>query len=104
MSTENTVTRALIEVILASGHKISIFDCDGGQPEIENSREAKDIFDECVAQDMVTLRAYSALGGSLGGFLLVYGNADDGSELIADHTANDFCDTIYHLVSPEGEE
>jgi hypothetical protein len=42
-----------------------------------------------------TLRLIDANGNYAGSFYLVWGNADDGSELIADHTDSDICNSLW---------
>ena len=46
--------------------------------------------------DLITVG--NAEGRACGWFSLVYGNADDGEELISDYCANELCESIYSAV------
>lgn len=101
MTTENTVTRAFVAHVLGQGHTISVtYDDD---TTLARTKDAKAIFDELVAGDMPTAHVRNDAREYLGAFLFVYGNADDGSELIADHSDNAYCDAVFKAVMPEGE-
>ncbi len=50
-------------------------------------------------QDVVVVRDSGGL--PVGWFHLIYGNADDGEELISDYSGNTLCESIYEEVHPD---
>lgn len=86
---EAKVARALVTAILAKGHSIDLN--DGEEWTLEGCKDAAQIEDALATTGYDTIRATDAYGVVYGSFYLVYGNEEDGSELIADCTDNDYC-------------
>lgn len=87
MSTQNTVAKALIAKALASGFCISVN--DGEEWVVKKSIDADQIFKALWSTDEDRLRIRDVeTGVVVGDILLVWGNAEDGSELIADYSDN----------------
>jgi len=93
---EGRAARKLIRAALAQGYAVSVN--DGEETTVRRSKREREIIDALctTGEDYVILHLPDS-GERAGSFYLVYGNDDDGSELIADHTDNATCDV--HLVS-----
>ena len=89
--------RALIAALLRDGGTVSIY--DGEEFSIKQSRDEAAICAELGATDEETIYTYFPNGAPRGWLDLVYGNAADGSELIADYAGTEF---LRGIVS-EGE-
>lgn len=94
---EARVARRLVRAALAAGYTISVN--DGEEWTVKRSTREREILDALAStgEDMLRLRL-PASGEAVGSFWLVYGNDPDGSELIADHTDNETCDSLYRAV------
>lgn len=90
---EKAIARKLIQKLLDAGHKINVY-CEDVL-DVENSTDMDKIFDYATACYYVTI---STVAGS---FTLVYGNDPDGSELIADHSFNPFCNQIAQEIADD---
>jgi hypothetical protein len=96
---ERAVARRLIKAALAAGYTISVD--DGEEITVKRSSKLKAITDALATTGEDTLQLYAADPSKTvgwhgaGRFYLVWGNAEDGSELISDHTANNLCEDLW---------
>ena len=96
---ERKVVRRLIKAALAAGYAISVD--DGEEITVSRASKLKTITDALATTGEDTLQLYAADPSKTvgwhgaGRFYLVWGNADDGSELISDFTANDLCENLW---------
>jgi hypothetical protein len=95
---EATVARKLIRIILDKGYAISVFDGEEWVVKVSTDRKAIIRAVGSTGEDLIRIREFDKHVGS---FWLVYGNADDGSELIADHTDNELCNEIWSELFPD---
>lgn len=97
---EARAARKLIKAALAAGYCISVN--DGEDWTVKLSTDTKTILDAlCTTEaDTIVLR-HADTKERAGSFWLIYGNAEDGSELIADHTDNENCQRLYDTVYAE---
>lgn len=86
---EARVARRLVRAMLARELSVSVN--DGEEWTVTRSRNYRTIVDALCTTGEDAIRAYAPTGDSMGTFWLIYGNAEDGSELISDHTDNEFC-------------
>jgi len=99
---EARIARKLVSAALAAGYAISVN--DGEEWTVKRSTSRATILDALASTGEDTLRISAVdpsktIGWhSAGSFYLVWGNADDGSELIADHTDNDACNALASIV------
>lgn len=85
---EQETARKLVAEILARGYTLSVH--DGEEWTVQKSRDASAILGALATTDSDTLRLKTPEGlMTAGDILLIWGNARDGSELIADHTSNE---------------
>ena len=89
---EHTVLRKLIRLALSESNTISVE--DGGDWPVNHSRDPKEIFDAATAVDTSTLLIRDSTGHKLGFVILVFGNAEDGSELVADYSLNGYTNNL----------
>ena len=98
-SGERAVTRKLIKAALAAGYTISVN--DGEEWTVKRGSKLKTVTDALATTGEDTLRLHAAdpsktVGWhNAGSFDLIWGNADDGSELLADYTDNDICNSLW---------
>lgn len=91
---ERRVINALVTHILSGENLISV--CDGEEWTVKRSTNKREILDALATTDNDVIRVRCPLTGDVrGSFNLIYGNAEDGCEVIADHTANEYCDFAY---------
>jgi len=95
---EAVVAKRLIRIILERGYMVSIN--DGEEWTVELSTDRKEILPALATTGEDIIRLYKD-GERAGFFLLIYGNAEDGSELIADHADNAACLSIWSEVYPD---
>lgn len=90
---EARVARKLIRAALARELSVSVN--DGEETTVKRSRKYREIVDALctTGEEYLILRAPT--GDRVGTFWLIYGNADNGEELIADYTDNALCNSIY---------
>ena len=93
---ESRYAKRLIAAILDRRCTISVH--DGEAWPLVKATNATAIFKALASTDMDTLRVREHDGLTSGSFMLVYGNAPDGSELVADHTDNPLCNAIWQEV------
>ena len=102
---ERNVARRLIRAALNAGYTISVN--DGEEWTVKRSTSARIIKDALCTTGEDTLRLHAAdpsktVGWhNAGSFSLIWGNADDGSELIADYTDNGVCNELWALALGE---
>lgn len=106
---EAQVARMLVNAALRDGYALSV--SDGEEWTVERSRNEAQILDALATtggdvvrlwtQDGATPDGSNAGMRTLGWFYLVYGNAEDGSELIADYTDNPVCNELWEEVTGE---
>lgn len=84
---QQRAAKQLVELILARGHRISVHDGEGWA--LKRSDDQDKILDAMGNTDSDTLRI-TRVGHVTGegNIFLVWGNADDGSDLISDYTVN----------------
>lgn len=99
---EATVARRLVKALLARELSVSVN--DGEEWTAKMSRDYGEIVDALCSTGEDYLRAYAPTGDIMGGFWLIYGNAEDGSELISDHTDNEFCDRLARIAYKEKQD
>lgn len=88
--------RQLVAQLLALG-TVSVQ--DGEEWTVTNSTDRDAILDALCTTDMDRVLLREPSGKRVGSFLLVWGNAPDGSELIADHSDNDVCNAIAEKIA-----
>lgn len=89
--------RRLIRHILADGNVVSI--SDGEDEVVTRANRERLIYPEMCASDEDHVTVHDAHGKRLGWFWLVYGNDPAGEELIADHSDNDYCNSVFEAVT-----
>lgn len=94
---EVTVVKRLVRIILERGYIVSIN--DGEDWTVNLSTNRKKILSALGTTGEDIIRLYKD-GERAGSIWLVYGNAEDGSELIADHSDNEACHSICAEVYP----
>jgi hypothetical protein len=98
---EGRTARRLIRAALAEGWAVSVN--DGYETTVKQSVSERKIFDALCTTDEDIITIHLPKSGKCGGmFYLVYGNEDDGSELIADHTDNENCERLAKAAYPVG--
>jgi len=93
---ERRVASRLVRAALDAGYSISVN--DGEEWTVKRALKAKPVLEALATTGEDTLRIRDADGDSCGTFYLVWGNDEDGSELIADHTDNDACNALASIV------
>ena len=89
---EALVALKLIRTLVKRGYAVSIWN-GGEEAEIENSTDVNALLSEMAATGEEEITANNIW------FSLVYGNADDGSELISDYYANRECEAIVQEIN-----
>ncbi len=95
---EVTVVKRLVRIILERGYMVSIY--DGEDWTVNLSTNRNEILSALATTGDDTIRLYKD-GERAGSIWLVYGNAADGSELIADHSDNEACHSICWELYPD---
>jgi hypothetical protein len=88
----------LVELILQEGMVISVHDGEWVLKRSANKEEILDALCNTDETDKLNVRDPKQDFKSMGTFFLIWGNAGDGSELIADHTDSEFCHRIWDAV------
>ena len=96
---EARIARRLISEIMAEGYSISVF--DGEETTLKQSRDFSQILAAMGTTGSDVILARDKAGDCVARFLLMYGNAEDGSELFADYSANDIAEGIYNALGIE---
>lgn len=90
MTNEKQVAMRLVETILAKGYSIIHDYGDAEDKAVFTPETERATIEErlgCSEQDWIDIRD-AGYDSRVGVIYLVWGNADDGSELVCDHTAN----------------
>lgn len=90
---ERTVARKLVRAALAA--KCAIDVNDGEEWTVYRATMWTPVSRALATTGEDTLRLRAADGNYAGSFSLIWGNADDGSELISDHTDNALCNRLW---------
>ena len=96
---EAKIARKLVGAILARGLTVSVY--DGGETTLARSKDRRAILAAMGTTESDALTARNESGERVASFMLIYGNAEDGSELIADHSAGDIALDIYDSLGIE---
>jgi hypothetical protein len=95
---EAEVVKRLVRIVLERGYMVSIN--DGEEWTVTLSTDRNEILSALATTGEDIVRLYKD-GERAGSLWLVYGNAEDGSELIADHSDNDACHNICWDLYPD---
>ena len=93
---EARAARKLVKAALTRELSVSVN--DGEETTVTRSTRELEILDALATTGEDYLIFYAPTGDRVGSFYLIYDNDSDGSELIADHTANTICESIYREV------
>jgi hypothetical protein len=96
---EAKIARRLVDAILARGLTVGVY--DGGETTLARSKDRRAILAAMGTTGSDTLTARNEGGERVASFMLVYGNAEDGSEIVADHSAGDTALNIYDSLGLE---
>lgn len=96
---EAKIARKLVNAILARGLSVSVY--DGGETTLTRSTDKRAILAAMGTTGYDTLTARNESGERVASFMLIYGNADDGSEVIADHSDNETANQIWESLNIE---
>lgn len=99
---EARVARRLVKAALDRELLVSVN--DGEETTVSKAWRFKTIMDALCTTGEDILTFYAPTGDRIGSFYLVWGNAEDGSELISDHTDNDFCDRLCRIAYKEEQD
>ena len=93
---EAKAAKALIQLILDEGYLVSVCDSVYGEGEwtVKRSNSFQDICDALNSTEGDTLAIRDKDGKGIGTIMLIWGNDPDGSELIADYTANPIIESL----------
>ena len=94
---EQAHAKALVRWLLKRGLSVSVN--DGEEWTVVRSREESEILPALATTDMDELIAADAAGTRLGWFQLIWGNDPDGSELVADCSANQLCEEACDAIA-----
>lgn len=100
---EQKTARRLVRAALERGYQISVN--DGEETTVIRASAERPVLDALCSTGEDTLILYRPNGADelsrVGSLFLVWGNADDGSELIADHTDNEAIGELYAITYPD---
>lgn len=96
---EARIARKLVGEMLARGLTVSVY--DGEETTLARSKDRRAILAAMGTTGSDTLTARNESGERVASFMLIYGNADDGSEIVADHSAGDIALDIYASLGIE---
>lgn len=99
---EAKVAKKLVRVILEMGYKIRHNDGEEWSDILFLSGNEGELFELMAATDEEFLQVISTEGKKVGTLQLIWGNEEDGSELIADYTDNDEVRAIVKKVEGDG--
>ena len=94
---ERAHAKALVRYLLGNGLSLSVN--DGEEWTVVRSTDEREILNALATTDMDELIAADAAGARLGWFQLIWGNDPDGSELVADCSANELCDAACDAIA-----
>lgn len=95
---ERRMAKRLIKECLARGYTISLY--NGEEWTVKLASHKTTILNAMASTGEDTIRIRDDKGNNLGVFSLIYGNNPDGTELIADFSDNEICDSIWKTVNP----
>lgn len=96
---ERTAARRLVRAITSRSISIKVW--DGGDYALaEASSDPAKVVRHLGATGEEGLWLYQD-GKKVGWFHLVWGNNDDGSEIVCDHAANEVCESIFNEAFPD---
>ena len=72
-----------------------------GEWDTELTSVCEEVMEAAGACDEQVLVVYNPAGERLGSFFLVWGNDPSGEELLANHTANEFCERVWEEWSKQ---
>lgn len=99
MPGERDAARRLVRAITSRSLTIRVW--DGGEYALaEPSSDAAKVVRHLGATGQDLLRVYEG-SENVGWFFLVWGNAEDGSEVVGDHKANHLCESIFEEAFPD---
>lgn len=103
MTTEKSALRTFIRICKqeAPGCTFTVEHEEG--TEIENATSEDAIIEASCATGFDTLIVREPEGRRLGAFSLIWGNAENGEELIADYGVNNWTDRVWNLWNAEIE-
>jgi hypothetical protein len=93
---EARIARKLVKAALDADYSLSVY--DGEEWTVKRAWRMKTVLEALATTGEDTLCICDEEGTPYGSFYLVWGNAEDGSELIADHTDNVACNDLVALV------
>ena len=89
MPTEKTVAAKLVAAAIASGYCLSVNDGEAWTVKRSTNKAAILAALETTGEDIIRVRhMWTETNDIVGDISLIWGNAPDGSELVADHTDN----------------
>lgn len=94
---ERAHARALVRWLLNRNLSVSVY--DGEEWTVHRSTDLPEILNALATTELDELVAADAAGTRKGWFLLVWGNAEDGSELVADCSANELCEEACDAIA-----
>lgn len=97
---EHEAARRLVRAILARSMSIQVSDGEEDVLPLPSTDE-NTIISRLGSTGEDVLAAFAPDHKPVGIFSLIYGNAEDGSELVHDHTANRTCFDIYAEAFPD---
>jgi len=92
---ERRVTRRLIKAGIAAGYTVSVN--DGEEWTVRRSTNEREILAALASTGQDYVRFYQG-DDSVGTAVLIWGNDDDGSELISDYTSNPAMESLVRLA------
>lgn len=96
---ERAAARRLVRAITSRSLTIKVW--DGGDYALaEASSDPAKVMRHLGATSEEALWLYQN-GKKAGWFYLVWGNNDDGSEIVCDHAANEACESIFNEAFPD---
>lgn len=90
--------RRLIEAILKRGYTITVH--DGEDIALRRCTDPERIMENLDLTDDIDTLILRKGDKRYGWFELIYCNAEDGSEVISNYSANDVCDEIWRELNP----
>lgn len=96
---ERAVARKLVRNLISRGLSVSVF--DGEEMTVKRSRKEGEVLEALATTEADQLIVRNDDWEKVGWFLLVWGNEEDGSCLIADHSDNQLCEAVWREVTGE---
>ncbi len=95
--TDRAAAAALVTECLKGGNTLSVY--DGEEWCLKYSTNKLDVLKALSSTGEDNLRVSSPDGTRLGSFYLIYHNGSTPMELIADHSANDYCEGVWNAIA-----